>query len=47
MILSIILEILHFLIPGRSFQLSDLFGNLIGVVIIVIISFFLKKNEKY
>ena len=45
--LSIILEILHFLIPGRSFQLSDLFGNLIGVVIIVIISFFLKKNEKY
>ena len=46
-LLSIILEILHFLIPGRSFQLSDLFGNLIGVVIIVIISFLLKKNEKY
>jgi len=44
---SIILEFLHLLIPERSFQLSDLFGNLIGVVIIVIISFLLKKNEKY
>ena len=46
-LLSIILEFFHLLIPERSFQLSDLFGNLIGVVIIVIISFLLKKNEKY
>ena len=46
-LLSIILEFLHLLIPERSFQLSDLFGNLIGVVIIIIISFLLKKNEKY
>ena len=46
-LLSIILEFLHLLVPERSFQLSDLFGNLIGVVIIVIISFLLKKNEKY
>ena len=45
--LSIILELFHFIIPERSFQLSDLFGNLIGVIIIVIISFLLKKNEKY
>ena len=28
--LSIVLELSHFLIPNRSFQLSDLFGNLIG-----------------
>ena len=46
-LLSIILEFLHLVIPERSFQFSDLFGNLIGVVIVVIISFFLKKNEKY
>ncbi len=46
-LLSIILELFHFIIPGRSFELSDLFGNLIGVVIVVIISFILKKNEKY
>ena len=46
-LLSIILEFLHLVIPDRSFQFSDLFGNLIGVVIVVIISYFLKKNEKY
>ena len=45
--LSIILEITHLFIPERGFEFSDLFGNLIGVLIIVIITFFLKKNEKY
>ena len=43
--LSILLEILHIIIPNRSFELSDLFGNLIGVTIVIIINFFL-KNEK-
>ena len=46
-LLSIILEFLHLLIPERSFQLSDLFGNLIGVIIGIIVRFFLKKNENY
>ena len=31
--ISIILELLHFIIPNRSFQFSDLFGNIIGVLI--------------
>jgi len=44
-LLSILLEILHIIIPNRSFELSDLFGNLIGVTIVIIINFFL-KNEK-
>ena len=43
--LSIILEILHYVIPNRSFEISDLFGNFIGVIIITIIVYFLKKNE--
>ena len=43
--LSILLEILHIIIPNRSFELSDLFGNLIGVTIVIIINYFL-KNEK-
>ena len=43
--LSIILEILHIFIPVRSFELSDLFGNLLGVVIVLIINFFYKKYE--
>ena len=46
-LLSIILEFLHLLIPGRSFQFSDLFGNLIGVIIVVILSFFFKKYERH
>ena len=43
--LSIILEVLHYVIPDRSFEIPDLFGNLIGVIIITIIVYFLKKNE--
>ena len=45
--LSIILELFHFIIPERSFELSDLFGNLIGVIIVIIFSFFLIKNENF
>jgi VanZ family protein len=44
-LLAIILEIFHFFIPDRSFQFSDLFGNLLGVCIIILINFILKKNE--
>ena len=45
--LSIILEILHFIIPLRTFQFSDLFGNLLGVLIILILFYFFKKNENF
>ena len=31
--ISIILELFHLIIPKRSFQFSDLFGNLVGVII--------------
>ena len=46
-LLSIILEILHYFIPERSFEFSDLFGNLIGVIIVIIIFYFYKKNENF
>lgn len=46
-ILSIILEILHIFIPVRSFELSDLFGNLLGVSIVLTINFFYRKYENY
>ena len=30
--LSVILELFHFIIPNRSFQLGDLVGNILGVL---------------
>ena len=43
--LSILLEICHLFIPERSFEFSDLFGNLLGVIIMLVINMFLKKYE--
>ena len=31
--LSVILELFHFIIPNRSFQLGDLVGNILGVLV--------------
>ena len=31
--LSLILELLHLIIPNRSFQFEDLIGNILGVII--------------
>ncbi len=45
--LSVILETMHYFIPGRSFEFPDLFGNLLGVILILILFYFLKKNENF
>jgi VanZ family protein len=42
-LLSIILEFSHIIIPNRNFELSDLFGNFLGVVLIV--TFYKVKNR--
>ena len=48
--LSIFLELMHYLIPNRSFEYQDLLGNLFGVtisiVIIKLILFFKERNAK-
>ena len=36
-LLSIILELFHIIIPVRGFELSDLFGNIVGVILPVFI----------
>ena len=36
-LLSLILEFLNLFIPERSFQLSDLFGNFFGVIIVIFV----------
>ena len=46
-LLSVILELFHLVIPMRSFEFSDLFGNLFGVVILIIINFIYKKYENF
>ena len=43
--LSLALEVAHYFIPKRSFEFSDLFGNLLGVLIILILFYFFIKNE--
>ena len=45
--ISIFLEIFHYFIPERSFEYSDLFGNLAGVIIVIIVFNLLKIYENY
>ena len=45
--LSIISEIFHLFIPERSFQWSDLFGNFLGVVVVIFINNFINKYEVF
>ena len=40
--ISFILEILHFIIPNRSFEFYDLIANVLGVLIIIFITRFVK-----
>jgi VanZ family protein len=42
--LSIIIELFHMFIPNRSFEVSDLFGNIMGVVVVFV---FYKIQQKY
>ena len=43
-LLSIILELFHLIIPSRGFEWSDLFGNILGVIFVIIIY---KVKNKY
>ena len=36
-LLSIILELFHIIIPVRTFEMSDLFGNIVGVILVILI----------
>ena len=41
--IAIILEFFHLKIPERTFQWSDLFGNLIGVIVVILIKNLINK----
>ena len=42
-VLSILLELLHFFIPNRAFELNDLLSNIMGILIIFFLSKLVKK----
>ncbi len=42
-LLSIFLELFHIIIPNRSFQFSDLFGNFLGALLTI--TFYKLKNK--
>ena len=44
--ISIFLELLHSVIPGRSFEIKDLAGNIVGVAISLIIFLIFKVRKK-
>ena len=44
---SIVLEFLHIIIPQRTFQWSDLFGNLIGVLVVILTRNIINKYEVF
>ena len=45
--LSVTLEIFHLVIPERSFQWSDLIGNLLGVIVVILLNNFINKYGKF
>ena len=36
-LLSIILELFHLIIPNRGFEWSDLFGNIVGLIFVIVV----------
>ena len=45
--LSFLLEIMHYVIPNRSFEYPDLFGNLAGVIPSIVVRLIFKINENF
>ena len=45
--LSVTLEIFHLVIPERSFQWSDLIGNLLGVIVVILFNNFINKYGRF
>ena len=44
--ISFILELFHLVIPNRSFQFQDLFGNVVGVLVSILIVFIFNYWKK-
>jgi len=44
-LLSFILEFFHMFIPNRSFEMRDLFGNIMGTVVVIVVYKTKQKHE--
>ena len=44
---SVFLELMHYIIPNRSFELADLLGNVLGVILSLILYklFYLRRSK--
>ena len=42
-LLSVTLELSHLIIPQRSFEWTDLFGNLLGVIVVIFVNNLINK----
>jgi hypothetical protein len=45
-LLSIFLELFHIIIPNRAFEMSDSFGNIVGVILVILIYKIIIRNVK-
>ena len=46
-LLSIVLELLHIIIPNRGFEVADLLGNILGVLLsLILFKFFIFRRLK-
>ena len=45
-LLSIFLEIFHIFISNRSFEYLDLFGNLVGSLVVIVLNYFIRNYAK-
>ena len=43
LVISVLLQVFHIVFPERSFQWSDLFGNLLGVVVVIFVQNLINK----
>ena len=44
---SCILEISHLIVPNRAFEINDLIANIVGVVIVLLINYFVKWSKSF
>ena len=45
--LAIILELFHLIIPNRDFEYPDVLGNIFGVIVVLLLNYFIRNYVKF